>query len=212
MELQGTVVNQQLLRHPVLDAVSSVLDNDVRFYVTSKSFALWSIEGLESLTDLWHMAVMKQLRKPMKEASYSEDDAVSLAKCYRGMLSNKIPENVYNEIKRLSIMRRRKLIPHLSLMALAVAMFFGALSYDLHLVSCINGIPEDSISYNNVTQTVELRFTDTAIAFQRISVFLTLVGVISIIVVAWWFYRVTYKVVGIMEAKVESEISSEQKS
>ena len=182
------------------------------FYVVSKSFALWSIVGIDSLTDIWHMAIMKQLRKPMQEASYSEDDAVSLAKCYRGMLSNKIPENVYNEMKRLPIMRRRRLIPYLSIMALASAMVFGALSYDLHLVSCINGIPEGSISYNNATQTVEFRFTDSVIVFQRVSVFLTLVAVISIILVAWWFYRVTYKIVSIMEAKVENEINNEQKS
>ena len=182
------------------------------FYSVSKSFALWSINGLNSLNDIWHMAVMKHLRKPMKEASYSEDEAVSMAKCYTDLLSNKIPESIYIEMKRLPVIKIRKLIPYLSLSALVSAMVFGALSYDLHLVSCINGIPEDSINYNSATQTVELRFTDSVIVFQRISVFLTLVAVIFIILFAWWFYKATYKIVSIMEAKVENEINNEQKN
>ena len=183
----------------------SVFMGTLVFYAASKFFALWSITSSDSLTDLWHIGVMKHLKKSMKKATYSSDDAVQLAKCYRNLLSKEIPEDVSSEVKKLSIVKRRKSIPYLSLMLLVSVLVFGALSYDLHPLSCINGISEKSINYNNMTQTVELKFAGSVIVYQQVSVFITFLLLIALFVFAGKFYQLTRKLVDIMEAKVESK-------
>ena len=190
----------------------SVFMGTLVFYATSKLFALWSVTSSDSLTDLWHMGVMKHLKEPMKKATYSADDAVRLAKCYRNLLSKEVPENVSDEMKKLFIVKRRKSTPYWSLMILVSALMFGALSYDLHPLSCINGIPEESISYNNITQTVELRFSGSVIIYQRVGVFITFVLLVALILFAGQFYQLTKEIVDIMEVKVESEIKAKETS
>ena len=188
----------------------SVFIGTLVFYAASKFFALWSITGSDSLTDLWHMGVMKHLKRPMEKATYSSDGAVQLAKCYRDLLSKEIPENVYSEMKNLSIVKRRKSIPYWSLMLLVSVLVFGALSYDLHPLSCINGIPEKSIDYNDTTQTVELRFPGSMIIYQRVGVFITFVLLVALILFAGQFYQVTREIVDIMEVKVDSEMKAKE--
>ena len=190
----------------------SVFMGTLVFYVASKFFALWSITSSDSLTDLWHMGVMQHLKKSMKKATYSSDDAVQLAKCYRDLLSKEIPEDVSSEVKKLFIVKRRKSIPYWSLMLLVSVLVFGALSYDLHPLSCINGIPEKFINYNNITQTVELRFAGSVIVYQRVGVFITFVLLIALILFAGQFYQLTRELVDIMEVKVESEIKAKEAS
>ena len=155
---------------------------------------------------------MKHLKEPMKKATYSSDDAVRLAKCYRNLLSKEVPENVSNEVKKMFIVKRRKSIPYWSLMILVSVLMFGALSYDLHPLSCINGIPEESISYNNITQTVEMRFPGSMIIYQRVGVFITFVLLVALILFAGQFYQLTKEIVDIMEVKVESEIKAKETS
>ena len=96
-------------------------------------------------------------------------------------------------------------MPYFSVIALTSAMAFGALSQDLHLVSCINGIPEDSINYDNATQTVELRFTDCAIVFQETSVFLALFSFYAVIVFALIFKIEMKDIIQKMKEKVDPE-------
>ena len=190
----------------------SVFVGTLVFYAASKFFALWSITSSDSLTDLWHMGVMKHLKELMKKAAFSADDAVRLAKCYRDLLGKEVPENISSEVKKLSIVKRRKSIPYWSLVLLVSVLVFGALSYDLHPLSCINGISEESISYNNITQTVELRFPGSVIVYQRVGVFITFVLLIALILFAGQFYQLTKEIVDIMEVQVESEIKAKETS
>lgn len=176
------------------------------FYSVSKCFALWNIASWNSLTDLWYMAIMKQLKATMEKASYSSDGAVRLAKRYRDLLSKEIPERVYDDMKKLSIVKRRKSTPYWSLIVLVSALAFGALSYDLHPLSCISGIPENSINYDDTTETVELRFPGSMITFRRVGLFITFLSLVALILFAGRFYQVTREIVDIMEVRVEKEI------
>ena len=180
------------------------------FYSASKCFALWSITSSNSLTDLWHMGVMKQLKKLMEKATYNADSAERLARCYRNLLSKNVPESVHNEMKKMPMVKRRKLIPYCSLIVLVLALALSALSYDLHPLSCISGIPENSINYDNATQTVELRFPGRMITFRRVSIFVVFFLVAALILLARQFYKVTREIVNIVEVKVESEIKAEK--
>ena len=166
------------------------------FYFISKSLALWSITAR---TNLWYMAVMKQLREHMKD-----DQLDSYIKAYQGLLSDKIRPND-EKIKSLSQagVRIIKLMSWISLIGLISAMTFGVLSYDLHLVSCISGIPEDSIGYDNATQTVELRYTESVMNFQKISVFFALLSLFAIILPARIFRQKTAEIVGKMKDEVK---------
>ena len=178
------------------------------FYSFSKCFALWNITSLNSLTDLWRLAIVKQLKRPMEKANYSSDSAEWLARCYRDLLSKEIPECVYNEVRKLSLVKRRKSIAYWSLVALVLALAFSVLSYDLHPLSCIGGIPEDTINYDDTTRTVELRLPGSAITFRRVGVFITLILIVALVLFAWWFYRVTREIIDIIEVKVEKAIKA----
>ena len=171
------------------------------FSFFSKLLALLNINKSDSLTDLWHIAVTKQLQEELKKNYYrnNEDTAKNRAKYYYNLLSKNITRSVYDEIKILPAVRRRKLIPYFSLIGLTSAMTFSALSYDLHLVSCIHGIPEDSIKYDSATQTVELRFTDCAIIFQQTSVFLAIFSFYAVIAFALIFRLETKHIIKIMK-------------
>ena len=179
------------------------------FYAVTKFFALWSISSYDSLSDLWHMGVMKHLTKQMERprATYSSYCATRLAKCYRALLSKQIPENIHEELKNRSAkVKIRNSLPCLSLVMLILVLVCGALSYDLHPLSCINGIPEESINYDNATQTVELKFPDGVIIYQRVGVFVTFILLIALMIIGLLFYWVTSKIVDEMEKKVEDEI------
>ena len=174
------------------------------FYGVSKFLALWNIDNLDSLTDLWHMAVLKHIKQIGEDANYSEREAENMAKCYKDMLSTNISQATnYDEMKKMPAIKIRKLMPYLSLIGLISTMVFSALSYDLHLVSCISGIPDHSINYDNATQTVELRFTDDVIDFQQIGVFLALFSFIATAVFAKIFNQKTKKIVEEMKENVK---------
>ena len=185
----------------------SVFMATLLFYTVSKCFALWSITSLNSLTDLWRLAIMKQLKRPMEKATYSSDSAEWLAQCYRDLLKE-IPECVYNKVRKLSLVKRRKSIAYWSLTALVLALAFSILSYDLHPLSCVSGIPEDTINYDDTTRTVELRLPGSVVTFRRVGVFIVLFLIIALVLFAWWFYRVTRQIVYIMEVKVEKAIKT----
>jgi len=102
-------------------------------------------------------------------------------------------------VKTFPIVKARKLIPYWSLATLISAIITAALSYDLHSLSFINGVTEDYINYDNMTQTVELRFPASAITYQRLGIFITSLLFIVIILLALGFYQLTRKIVKIME-------------
>jgi len=182
-----------------------VFTGTLTFYFASKIFALWSITSLGSLTDLWHMGLVEHFKKLMEISSCSSDDAVRLAKCYRDLLSEEIPKDIYKEVKTLPTVKARKLIPYWSLAMLVSAMIGAALSYDLHPLSCIYGVTEDYINYDNMTQTVELRFPASAITYQRLGVFITSLLFIVIILLALGFYQLTREIVKKMEMEVKGK-------
>ena len=172
------------------------------FYCTSKSLALWNIT---SHTNLWHMAVMKQLREHIKD-----NQLQSYNKVYQNLLSDTIPTSVEGKIKKIPGVRGIKLIPWFSLMGLTSAMVLGALSYDLHLISCIDGIPEDSISYDNATQTVEFRYKKSVLDFQKASAFSAFLSLIAIFVLALFFLLLKDNIINKMKEEVKRYIITQQ--
>ena len=182
------------------------------FYSASKCLAMWNITSSDSLNDLWHIGILQELKERIKKASYTEDCAQQHAEKYGKLLSESVPEKVYTEMKKKPIMIGRKLIPYCSLIVLVFALGLGALSYDLHLLSCIRGIPEDSINYDNATQTVELTFPGSINTFQQVGIFFTVFFAINLILLGCLFRIVTGKIVNKMEKKVKQEMRLPEES
>ena len=184
----------------------SVFIVTLAFYAASKSFALFNITTSDSLSDLWHMGVIKHLKKRIQmKNDCSPADATRLADCYGDLLDNKIPEKVY---KKLAAIKERKILPHLSLWLLVFGLIFSALSYDLHPLSCISGIPEESISYNNMTQTVELRYLNWVLSFQQPIVFIACLLFFFLVITAFRFKKVISNVIIRIQDEIEDEINT----
>lgn len=135
-------------------------------YSVSKWFSLWNIKNFESLTDLWHLGILKLLMKNTED--YESSDAEDSAKYIEDLLNKDYPRE-YLDVEIPRRMKRQKRIACGSLVVSVLALGLCILSYDLHLLSCISGI-EDSIDYDNTTQTVEVTFPEHVITIQRMFV------------------------------------------
>ena len=149
-----------------------------------------------TLTKLWHMAVIEHLKKA-KSAQPSERDASRTAqqiaeqneklhKTYIKLLKNNVPEEV--QISTLDKTLKTFFPCFLTVLMVCIMLFFF-LSYDLHPLACLEEPGIDTIGY--VNGTVGIRYTDSILAFQKVSygiaLSLSLVHIPSVV----FFYKHT---------------------
>ena len=181
----------------------SVFTSTLAFFSISKIFALYNIGKVEALGDLWNIAVMQHLRKATSCINYNSEDVKNLAKLYQGMLDKGMSVKFYNEVKKLRRVKRRRVLSFLPTLLLSLSIPISALSYDLHPLSCVAGVSDDNIHYNNVTQTVEMEFSDSIVNFQRAAVVCIYFAIVPIFVITYVFYKDTKTLVDTMEAEVD---------
>ena len=181
----------------------SVFSATLAFFCISKIFALYNIGKVESLSDLWNIAVMQHLKKATSRINYKSEAVKNFAKLYQGMLDKGMSIKFFNEIKTLANVKRRRVLSFMPTILLSISIPIGALSYDLHPLSCIAGVSEDNINYNTVTQTVEMKFSNAIINFQRVAVLCILILIGSVFPIAYVFYRDTRTLVNKMETEVD---------
>ena len=179
-------------------------------YLVSKFLALCNIDYFESRTDLWHLGILELMLEEKNDLN--PVTAKETAKHIQGLLDKDIPKNGLSEVLECDlelncIMWLRKIIPFVSLFASVFALAFCILSYDLHSVSCIAGISEDFINYDNTTHTVELRFPDEVITFQQIGAVIAFFLVIAILDLALVFYLSTKYITNKMKDHAVHEIN-----
>jgi len=181
----------------------SVFSATLAFFSISKIFALYNIGKVEALSDLWNIAVMQHLRKATSHINYKSEAVKNLAKLYQGMLDKGMSIKFYNELKSLKSVKRRRAFSFLPTVLLSVAIPLCSLSYDLHPLSCVAGVSDDNIYYNTATQTVEMKFSDSVVNFQRAAVICIYFMIVPLFIFAYVFYKDTKTLVDIMEAEVD---------
>ena len=154
-------------------------------YGFSKGFALCKNHP-ESLNDLWHLGILKLLIM-QKKAYLVETKAEETAKYIQGLLDDDISKNEITQLPKFNRLVQR-IVPYMSFIASIFLLVSCILSYDLHSLSCISGIPEDSINYDNTTYTVELRFPEDVIRIQWACVFIASILLIAFLSFVGFFY------------------------
>lgn len=176
-------------------------------YCVTKCFALWNIDNLESLTDLWHLGILELVKKNGK--NYEKSKAEDAAKYIQDLLSKDIPkEDFHEELPSLYCkMKIEKIIPCVSPIVSVSLLVFCILSYDLHSLSCIKGVSEDFIDYDNTTQTVQLRFPETVINLQQAGVVIAFVLITVLAILALLFFWNTRIIISKMKEKARIKIN-----
>ena len=145
-------------------------------------------------TYLWRIAVLEHLHETLNNGEYCDEDAL----CYDRLLSQKeLKINISKGVYRL-----RKRILAASVIILPIAILLSALSYDLHPLSCIFVASEDTISYNETSKTVEIRYSDGILLFQKISVFFVVLLAVHFFIIILGFAYLNYTVIKRLKGQV----------
>ena len=70
-----------------------------------------------------------------------------------------------------------------------------SLSYDLHPLACIFGVDDDQISYDFVSQSVQMKFPKSLLLFQKIATCSAAVCCTFLVILEIFFYRLTKKTI-----------------
>ena len=123
-------------------------------------------------TKLWHMAVVQHLKKAeidaSKQSSKSRERDTAKDSMYIELLKEDAPEEVQKQITSFDKFCKT-FIPCLLTVSTVCIMLFSFLSYDLHPVACLAEPGIDTIEYVNADMRVAIRYTGSAIVFQRVS-------------------------------------------
>ena len=145
-------------------------------------------------TYLWRLAVLEHLHETLNTGKYHDEDAL----WYDRLLSQKgLKINISKGAYQL-----RKILLTVSVITLPIAILLSALSYDLHPLSCIFGISEDTISYNETSKTVEIRYSDGILLFQKISAFFVVLLALNFLIIILGFAYLNYTVIKRLKGQV----------
>ena len=148
---------------------------------------------------LWNMQLLKHVRKKLKEKEIEE---CQLKKSIDECLNKKIndddthmePSPNYKSHSK-SIRCSMLIIPFFEAVFLIIALPFMITTYDINPIGCLVGPDEDAIEYNNITGRVQLKFTETVLAYQKaaltISILLIVLMIFFAITLPVQYYRIT---------------------
>ena len=163
------------------------------FMVTRMSVLFGNMtRGLTHLNEaLWNMQLLKHARKKLKQKEIEE---CQLKKYIDECLNKKInmePIKSHSKSIRCSML----IIPFFEAVFLIIALPFMITTYDINPIGCLVGPDEDAIEYNNITGRVQLKFTETVLAYQRaaltISILLIVLMIFYGITLPVQYYRIT---------------------
>ena len=169
----------------------------------SKLAILWGNKA--GISHLWKIAVVQQLQVAKKsdftEYNCNGDQLVTaqynllgkyVSVCSFSEIEPIYTHNCCNMAKKFSEMQcfncLRITTLLISVFLLPSAIFLSFISYDLHLLSCIVGPAEEYINYDPSDNTVELRYSDNILLFQKIIGFIIFVSVLILLLNAVCFY------------------------
>ena len=126
-------------------------------------------------------------------------------KDYQSLLSENVTSDIFKGLTCRSRCTNycRQAIPGTLLFLSVITLGLSFLSYDLHPLACIVQPAEDYISYNATTKRVELEFSDHLSYFQKSAGIVIVVLVITFLILAYCFYRLSEKVIEDIKAKAK---------
>ena len=171
------------------------------FMVTRMSVLFGNMtRGLTHLNQaLWNMQLLKHARKKLKQKEIEE---CQLKKYIDECLNKKINDDDTHMVPipnyeghSKSIRCSMLIIPFFEAVFLIIALPFMITTYDINPIGCLVGPDEDAIEYNNITGRVQLKFTETVLAYQRaaltISILLIVLMIFFGITLPVQYYRIT---------------------
>ena len=111
---------------------------------------------------------------------------------YEELLGNTIPDEVIDKLSCCSTFCR-SVIPYLLLILLTTILCLAYLSFDLHPLACIVDLKEELITYN--VNTVELKFSDSLLIFQKVAAILVLILVVMFLIFVKLFFIFSKQVI-----------------
>ena len=111
--------------------------------------------------------------------------------------------NRFSEMQCFNYFRITTLI--ILVLLLHSTIFLVFISYDLHPLSCIVRPAEEFIEYDSFTKTVELRYSDDMLLFQKMIVFVILVSAIVYLLNAACFYLPNSMIVNNLKDELNDE-------
>ena len=96
----------------------------------------------------------------------------------------------------------RTMIPPAVLLLVQIGLVLSYLSYDLHLLACIEGVPESSIQYyseGNETGRVDIDISDHLLKFQLGAFIAVLIIILLVLLLALAFNRISKSIIQDMQ-------------
>ena len=161
-----------------------------------------------SLTKLWHLAVMQHLKVNSTHPSQGDASNSNKNKSHNTMYIELLKKDAPKEVQILTFDNILKtLIPCLLTTLMVCIMVFFFLSYDLHPLACLAEPGIDTIGY--VNGTVEIRYPDSILVFQKVSYGIVLSFIIVHVLSVAFFYKRTTRIRDYMLKKYECFIKKE---
>ena len=171
-------------------------------FLFAKMFMLWYVcYAKHGLTRMWNIAKLKaEEETPDKTAEEKEIPDENEKEKIPDKTEEIIPDEILKDIKWSNI--GRVLIPFLVLVLVISGIMLSFLSYDLHLLLCIGGIPQSSIQYyseGNRTGRVDFDLPDKLLNFQLGAAITVALIILVILLLALAFRLVSKRIIEDME-------------